>query len=167
MNDIETVFKKYKNKGLLIDTNILMLLIIGTTNRDRISKFNRTEKFTSNDYDVLLDIIDKFSHIITTPNILTEINSLINGVGEPERSKCVETLAKIINNLNENYLQSQEVVKNDKFIKFGLTDCGIMAIAQNKYLVLTDDFKLLNYLQSISIDVINFNHLRFYEIFSS
>ncbi|HEY9705233.1 MAG TPA: PIN domain-containing protein [Allocoleopsis sp.] len=167
MNDIETLFKKYKNKGLLIDTNILLLLIIGITNRDRISKFNRTENFTSDDYDLLLDIINKFSHIITTPNILTEINSLINGVGEPERSKCVDTLAKIINTLNENYLQSQEVVKNDKFIKFGLTDCGIMAICQNKYLVLTDDLKLSNYLQSINIDVINFNHLRFYDEFQN
>ncbi len=113
----------------------------------------------------MLTIINYFSHIITTPNILTEINSLINGVGEPDRSKCVDTLAKIINTMNEHYIQSQEIVKNDKFIKFGLTDCGIMTIAQNKYLVLTDDLKLSNYLQSISMDVINFNHLRFYDIF--
>ena len=64
--------------------------------------------------------------------------------------------------LNESYLESREVVKTNSFTKFGLTDCGIVNIAKDKYLVLTDDLKLAHYLQNIEIDTINFNNIRVY-----
>ncbi len=41
---ISLLFKNYKQKGILIDTNILLLWFVGTVNRGRISQFNRTEK---------------------------------------------------------------------------------------------------------------------------
>jgi rRNA-processing protein FCF1 len=163
MKDIvQTLFEKYKTKGILIDTNILLLWFVGTVNRERISKFNRTEKFVPEDYDFLVTILSYFNKIVTTPNILTEVNSLANQLGEPERSQCLSVFAKGMAILDETYLQSNEVVKADNFTKFGLTDCGIATLAKNKYLVLTDDFKLANYLQKIEIDTINFNNIRTY-----
>ncbi len=51
---VRSLFQKYKQKGILIDTNILLLLFVSTVNRERISKFNRTEKFVPEDYDTLL-----------------------------------------------------------------------------------------------------------------
>jgi uncharacterized protein YaiI (UPF0178 family) len=50
----------------------------------------------------------------------------------------------------------------DKFTKFGLTDCGIINLCREQYLVLTDDLKLANYLQKEGIDTINFNNIRTY-----
>jgi len=38
------LFPKYKEKVILIDTNILLLWFVGMVNRERILKFNRTEK---------------------------------------------------------------------------------------------------------------------------
>ena len=163
MKDIvRSLFQQYKQKGILIDTNILLLWFVGSVNRQRISKFNRTEKFVPEDYDSLLQILSYFNKIVTTPNILTEVNSLANQLGEPERSQCLSVFAQGVARLNESYLESQEVVKTESFTKFGLTDCSIINIAKNKYLVLTDDFKLANYLQKIEIDTINFNNIRVY-----
>ncbi|MEG4969802.1 PIN domain-containing protein [Microcoleus sp. B6-A1] len=163
MKDIvPSLFQKYKQKGILIDTNILLLWFVGTVNRERISKFNRTENFLPEDYDFLLKILSYFNQIVTTPNILTEVNSLANQLGEPERSQCLSVFAKGVARLNESYLESQEVVKTDSFTKFGLTDCSIINIAKNKYLVLTDDLKLTNYLLALGIDTINFNNIRIY-----
>jgi rRNA-processing protein FCF1 len=159
---VRSLFQKYKQKGILIDTNILLLWFVGTVNRERISKFNRTEKFVPEDYDTLLQILSEFNKIVTTPNILTEVNSLANQLGEPERSQCLSVFAEGVARLNESYLESTEVVTTDNFTKFGLTDCGIATLAKNKYLVLTDDFKLTNYLENIGIDTINFNHIRPY-----
>jgi rRNA-processing protein FCF1 len=159
---VRSLFQKYKQKGILIDTNILLLWFVGTVNRERISRFNRTEKFLPEDYDSLVQILSYFAKIVTTPNILTEVNSLANQLGEPERSQCLFVLARGVARLNEFYLESQEVVKTENFTKFGLTDCGIVNIAKNQYLVLTDDFKLANYLQKIGIDTINFNNIRIY-----
>ncbi len=162
MDYIEKLLNRYRNKGILIDTNILLLLIVGSSNRKRISQFKRTEQFIPEDYDLLIKLIDLFPKIITTPNILTEVNSLTNQIGEPERSKCFAIFAQLISEIDEFTLSSQDIVKNNGFIKFGLTDCGIVEVSKNQYLVLTDDFKLFNYLQKLGIDSINFNHLRVY-----
>lgn len=160
MTEIISLLSKYSTKGILIDTNILLLYLIGLVNRKRISRFKRTNQFIPEDFDLLCNLIAKFQQVTTTPNILTEVNSLANQLGEPERSKCLEIFVKIISQINEKYLESKVISDNKVFSRFGLTDCGIMLLAKDKYLVLTDDLKLMLYLQAQSIDVINFNHLR-------
>lgn len=159
---IRSLFQKYKQKGILIDTNILLLWFVGSVNRSRISQFNRTEKFLPEDYDLLLQILSYFSKIVTTPNILTEVNSLVNQLGEPERSQCFSIFAQFFTRLDEFYIESKNAAIQDNFAKYGLTDCGIVMLAKNKYLVLTDDLKLANYLQKVGIDTINFNNIRTY-----
>ncbi|NEP82229.1 MAG: hypothetical protein F6K39_31250 [Okeania sp. SIO3B3] len=160
---IRKLFGKYKHKGVIVDTNILLLLFVGSVNKKRISKFNRTEQFLLEDYDLLVEIISYFSKIVVTPNILTEVNSLINQLSEPERSKSLEFLAKAVTEWDEFYVESSIVTQAEKFTKFGLTDSAIISLAQGKYLVLTDDLKLANYLDKIEIDTVNFNNLRVYK----
>jgi predicted nucleic acid-binding protein len=157
---IASLFTRYRSKGILIDTNVLLLYFIGTVNRARISRFNRTEKFTPEDYDTLIEIIAFFSKRVTTPNILTEVNSLTNQLGEPERTRCLDVFSKSMFLLEESYIASGKVSQHKEFTRFGLTDCGILELARNQYLVLTDDLKLAVHLQSQNIDTVNFNHLR-------
>lgn len=157
---IRKLFGKYKQKGIIIDTNILLLLFVGSVNKKRISKFNRTEQFSPEDYDLLVEIISYFSKIVVTPNILTEVSNFINQLSEPERSKALDFLAKVLTKWDEFYIESSTATQVEKFTKFGLTDSGIISLAKEKYLVLTDDFKLANYLEKIEIDAVNFNHIR-------
>ncbi|UBF30507.1 hypothetical protein K9N68_35605 (plasmid) [Kovacikia minuta CCNUW1] len=159
-DNIRSLFAQYWQKGVLIDTNILLLYFVGSVNRDRISKFNRTEKFVPEDYDILLEIIRFFPKRVTTPNVLTEVNSLSNQLGEPERSKCLQIFAASMSLFDENYVDSRTVVGRSEFVRFGLTDCGILEVTQNQYLVLTDDLKLAVHLQSQGIDTVNFNNIR-------
>ena len=160
--ETQQLFNKYRSKGIVVDTNILLLWFVGRVNQKRISRFNRTQKFSPEHYQ-LLDRLLKFAKIVTTPNILTEVNSLINQLGDPDRSKCLSILATEVTKLDEFYIESNTVSQEEKFTKFGLTDSGIISLAQRKYLVLTDDFKLANYLQSIGVDTVNFNHLIDYQ----
>ncbi len=160
MNEIAELFSRYRNRGILIDTNILLLLFVGLVNRDRISQFNRTEKFLPEDFDLLVSIVEYFQKIITTPNVLTELNSLINQLREPERSQCYRVLAQQMNSLDEFYLESQRISQLERFAVFGLTDLSIMQTAKGNYLVLTDDLKFASYLQSMEVDVVNFNNIR-------
>ncbi|MDJ0554938.1 MAG: PIN domain-containing protein [Microcoleaceae cyanobacterium MO_207.B10] len=157
---IRKLFGKYKRKGVIVDTNILLLLFVGSVNKKRISKFNRTEQFSPKDYDFLVEIISYFSKIVVTPNILTEVSNFINQLTEPERSQCLEFLAKALTQWDEFYVESSTATQVEKFTKYGLTDSGIISLAKEKYLVLTDDFKLANYLEKIEIDTVNFNHIR-------
>ncbi len=153
---------KYRTKGILIDTNILLLWLVGSTNKDRITQFSRTQNFEARDYELLINIFKKFSRLLTTPNILTEVSNLINQLGEPDRSKCFSIFARDVVQLKEIYADSHTLAKTDKFPKFGLTDCGIMNVAKDNYLVLTDDLRLASYLQNIGIDTLNFNNIRVY-----
>jgi len=160
MNGIAALLDRYRNKGILIDTNIFLLYLVGLVNRERIPRFKRTAQFIPEDYDLLLQIVNGFQKVITTPNIMTEVNSLANQLGEPERSQCLIIFANLISRITEEYMESHLVANQEMFSRFGLTDCGIMYLAKDKYLVLTDDLKLSLYLKALGIDTINFNNLR-------
>ncbi len=160
MDDVSALLTKYYQKGIVIDTNILLLYLVGIVNRERIPRFKRTAQFIPEDYDLLLQLINSFQKVVTTPNILTEVNSLANQLGEPERSQCLKIFTLLTSQIREEYLESSIVANDDIFSRFGLTDCGIMYLAKDKYLVLTDDLKLSLYLKAQGIDTINFNNLR-------
>ena len=160
MNEIESLFSRYRQKGVLVDTNILLLYFVGSTNRERISRFKRTQNFIPEDYDLLLQVLGYFQTVATTPNVLTEVSNLADKLGEPERSQCFAFFAQGISTFQETYLESKRVVTDQQFTKFGLTDCGILSFAKDRYLVLTDDLRLADYLQRQGVDTVNFNNLR-------
>lgn len=155
------LISKYSQKGLLIDTNILLLFFVGTIGKNNIPTFKRTNSFVAEDYELLLGLIDRFDKLITTPYILTEVNSMANQLPEYLKGKFYEIFSKsLANNLFEIYTPSVDISKNKMFYKFGLTDTSIESICKNKFLVLTNDFKLSNFFTSQNIDNINFNHIR-------
>ncbi|MGF1515257.1 MAG: PIN domain-containing protein [Elainellaceae cyanobacterium] len=157
------LLKAYRRKGVLVDTNILLLYFVGAVNPDRIARFKRTNSFNADDYTLLCDVLLAFrDRIVTTPNVLTEVNSLINQLGEPERSQCLAIFSRLLAQFDERYVQSKATSRNEAFTRFGLTDCSIFETAQGQYLVLTDDLKLAAYLQRQGVDTVNFNNLRVY-----
>lgn len=157
---IEQLILRYTQKGLLIDTNILLLLFIGSYDRNQIGIFKRTVQFTIEDYDLLVLLLRPFKKLITTPNILTEVASLSGQLGEPARSSYFQTFAEGIKLLEEEYIESREIAGQPEFVKLGLTDVGIWTISKGQYLVLTEDFRLSQLLDKKGVDVINFNHIR-------
>jgi len=157
---IEKLIFKYRNKGILPDSNILLVYFIGSYNENLISSFKRTKIFTIEDFKTLSKIINYFSKVYTTPNILTEVSNLSNQLPEKTKIKYYEEFKKHVSLLNENYFESNIICNTSHFNKYGLTDASIIELSQKKYLVLTDDLKLSNYLNTIGIDVINFNHIR-------
>ncbi|MEM9136987.1 MAG: PIN domain-containing protein [Cyanobacteria bacterium P01_F01_bin.42] len=154
------LFVQYREQGIIVDTNILLLYVVGVTNRQRIQKFKRTCQFLPEDFDLLKQILAYFKMVITTPSILTEVNSLANQLGEPERSRCLSRLKVLMSRLEEKYQRSATIAEDQYFQRFGLTDCGILSLANARYLVLTDDLRLTNHLNSYGIDAVNFNNLR-------
>jgi hypothetical protein len=150
----------YRNKGLLIDSNLLLLFFVGLHDRTWIEKFKRTAQFTVEDFELLVAFINRFKELGTTPSILTEVSNLLGQL--PERLKCSFRVhfAQGLKNLAEQYTPSRELGNARAFPRFGLTDTAILLAAKGKYLVLTDDFPLAQYLESQKVDAINFNHLR-------
>ena len=151
---------RYKNKGILIDTNLLLVYFVGSYDPTRIQKFKRTQAFTVEDFYTLSAVVAFFDKVVTTPNILTEVNSLSNQLPEDIRSLYYSEIFRHIADLEEQYITSIRISSLEHFKKFGLTDSGIIDLVRDKYLVLTDDLKLASYLQNVGIDAINFNNIR-------
>lgn len=158
----ESIIVKYSNKGLIIDTNLFLLLVIGTANQNRIESFKRTSRYLIEDYKILSSIVSNFNILITTPNILTEVSNLLNHLDQREKLLYYQYFDTFIRKMNENFIKSNKVSSNNLFSKFGLTDLSIFEVSKGSYLVLTDDLELYHYLSNKKIDVINFNHLRIY-----
>lgn len=91
--DTFALINRYTSKGILVDTNILLLYFVGGIRRSRISQFNRTKQFNTKDYDLLIALLSDFRTVATTPNILTEVSSFIDKLGEPDRASCYLYLA--------------------------------------------------------------------------
>jgi hypothetical protein len=77
---LEALIAKYRTRGVLIDTNLLILYFVGEFSPERISGMTRTKKFTIRDYLLLKTFLDRFAVKITTPNILTEISNLSGNI---------------------------------------------------------------------------------------
>jgi rRNA-processing protein FCF1 len=161
MNDwTADLIASYHSRGVLVDTNILLLFFVGCFERQLVRGFKRTDQFTCQDYDLLVRLLKPFHRIVTTPNILTEVNGFSNQIKEPAKTRYFADFARQITVLDEKYVVSTDATATEQFPRLGLTDAGIMHLAAGNYLVLTDDFTLEQLLAKAGIDVLNFNHLR-------
>lgn len=146
-------------RGVVIDTNLMLLLVVGSYKRTRIETFKRTRKYTDADFDVLLELISPFSRRIATPNILTEVDNLVRQAPEREHADIAKAFTNILTHFAEIYRPSHGFIGTPIYIKTGLTDAILVSLAE-EHLILTDDFPLANRLERIGRAVINFNHLR-------
>ena len=149
------LIQTYKNKGLLIDTNILLLYIVGSFDPILIRDFKRTANFNEDDFDIVSKFIRLFDFLITTPHILTEVSNFID-----KRQNLQAVLKGYIENSKEIFMESSELSKQVTFLKFGLADSSVTHTAKDKYLIFTDDRPLYGFLINSQIDAVNLEQLR-------
>jgi hypothetical protein len=160
VTDIVAVVKKHRLSGLLIDSNLLLLLLVGRINRKRITAFKRTQKYTLGDFERLSQICAFFSRHWTTPQILTEVSNLSGQLTEPERGKFRAALASLVEVIDERYITSRLITSHSSFARLGITDAGLVLLSADGPLLLTDDWPLYETVARRGVDVINFNHVR-------
>jgi hypothetical protein len=160
MEYVDELIRRYRSKGLLIDTSLLLLYFVGMYDEDRIPKFKRTMIFTASEFILLATIFKEFDKIITTPNILTEVSNLSGQLPSDLRILFFTDFANRLPILQEEYTPSASISSSTHFRSFGLTDAGIVETVRGNYLVLTADLELFGLLQNLGIDAINFNHIR-------
>ena len=155
MEYVLPLMRRYQQKGILIDTNLLLLYFVGSFKRDMVPRLGRTKSFAVEDYDTLVGVMDFFALRVTTPNILTEVSNLL-----PDKAEYFVAFAQCLTIMEEHYLPSHDVMAISGTHKFGLTDAGIAKLAGDRYLVLTEDLPLYGYLANAGIAALNFNHIR-------
>ena len=69
----EYLVNKYSRLGLIIDTDPLLVLIVG---RCKLSELHRIGEYNEEDYNIIVGFLKKFQRIIITPYIISELSSL-------------------------------------------------------------------------------------------
>lgn len=145
---------------LLVDTNLLLLLVVGSADRGQVARFKRTSKYTPEDFDLLVAYVERFEGLLVTPNVLTEVSNLAGQLTDPLRSDVFNTIGALALQVTEEYVPSATVVREPVFVRLGLTDIAILFAARERAAVLTDDLMLYLKLADSGISVENFNHIR-------
>lgn len=153
---------KYRTTGLLIDTNLLVRLVVGSLDR-KLIKSNRADRrpVTEKEFDLLAEIARSFTRIVSTPHILTELSNLTGKLDSKWHGRVREIIRKfVLNKVDEAQVAARDIVQHPLFPRLGVADTAIHLIAPGKYLVLTDELALAETLRKRGVDVINFNHFR-------
>lgn len=156
---MQALIKKHRLNGLLIDTNLLLLLVVGIYDRRRIEGFKRTAVYTQGDFQRLGSLMNQFEALWTTPNILTEVDNLGRQLPAREWFGFSNSLKQLGLKMREEAVASNEAMERKFFNRLGLADSITLSVKQS-FLLISDDVAL--YLEALKLgyDAINFNHLR-------
>ena len=131
---------------LIIDTNLLLILVIGFLDNGRyIRKSNRLNEYSEADYQATAMVMGN-NRIHITPYIATEVSNLIDLTGDAQR-RAFEFAGILFSEFTEIQTNLNEDVKSEFFPLYGLTDSSLISLIPN-YNILTHDRRLTPILYS-------------------
>lgn len=146
--------------AIVLDSNLLVLYIVGTASRAYIDRHRRLQAYTESDYELLLGLIEAARTVLTTPNALSEASNLAGYIASPARDHVFEVMRAMTRGLEEVYVPSSVAVERAEFVRLGLTDATMLDLASSERVLLTADFDLYQAALAKGAAAVNFNHLR-------
>lgn len=169
LSDIKRFVFKYRPSGVILDTNVLLLLLIGHLDPKLIEKFSPTTgRYRKEDFDILKKVIGCFKSIIITPHIIAEISNI--SMREMDGRGLHAYFHSVINTLKSAEEQNVETkLLLDVGVKiistFGFTDTAMLEISKREMVpLLTDDSRLFEYFSFEKVPVIKLRHIIAYEL---
>lgn len=143
-----------------IDTNLLVLLIVGSVDRRQVGRHRRARHFTLEDYDLLSRTIEVLKRVLVTPNTLTEASNLLESRDD---RRFLDKLRFVVehSDSDEVVVASIEAVRNRAFPRLGLTDAVLLEAVSEERPLITADLDL--YCAALSKGeeaAFNFSHFR-------
>lgn len=155
---------QYRDKGVLIDTNLLLVLLVGNIDLRLIGKTARTEKYSCADYERIQDVLVWFNRLIILPQVLTEAGNLLKR-NCPTASTLLDLQLELRRFVHaeatrESRALSKRITNHPAFPDLGYADAAILNAANGKHLVFTDDGPLQGMAWYHGVDVLPFEWLR-------
>lgn len=147
--------------GFFVDANLLVLLVVGKTQRNLINRHRRLKGFSESDYESLVGFFDEGTKIFVTPNTLTETSNLLAYGPRELNARLFEVLKFMIEDSEEIVVKSGVASNMPEFRWLGLTDAVLIEVACDEMPLVTVDWELYNAI--VSRDpraAFNFNHFR-------
>lgn len=153
-------------RGVLFDTNMLLLFIVGNASPELLPRCGRTKALEAEDFQLLVGPMAQVPETATlafTPHVAAETwNLLENSVpSEPDLDRIAEFYASYVTSSKEGRPEARHLVRHSKFRRLGLTDTGVLRLARKKTVVVTADVDLTVALNEAKCPVLNFTHYQF------
>ena len=137
--------------SLLIDSNLLVLLVVGETDRNLVRRHRRLTMFREGDFERLLEFIGEAEAVCVTPNTLTETSNLLPYGVQSQRFELFRTLQQMIEErFVEVVVPSDSAARRSEFAVLGLTDAVLLELLSSERRLLTIDVDL--YLMAASLE---------------
>ena len=143
-------------RDVIIDTNIFILFLVGQINENKITNYSRNSIYSKEDYYFLLKILSEYDRIITSPNILTEVDNILNRITGEDKYRYLTIVKDIYRQTIEKYLKTDHVSQSWFFDILGVTDSAIIMMAKECDLLISGDSALCDYAKSVNIKTFDF-----------
>ena len=160
-DEVEGLIAPHVRKTLLLDTNLLVLLMLGSVNPKLIGT-GALNAFELRDYVALAVICAKFPLLVTTPHVLTEACHLADKdiKRDPMRSLLYHWLLTYSANVDERTVPFKDLTL-PSLTKIGVADAVLQKVCgDEKYLLMTTDYELSGIVSRRHNNALNFNHVR-------
>jgi hypothetical protein len=144
-------------KPLTLDSNLLLLLTVGTFEPRTLINFKRLSSFSISDLRVLQDLASTRT-LMATPHSLTEVSNLASSLPEILRLGFLNYFATFVSRISEHFVQADTLSRDRSFRLFGLTDAAMCELASTSDVV-TEDARLRAYMQHRGLSVLGLKDL--------
>lgn len=149
LSEVDRLVQEYRGRGVFLDTNLLLLFVVGLRSSERVRSHRRLQRFTPDDAEALYRFCGLFSRIVTMPHVLTQTSDLL-------RDDEQLYLKQVIDLAQEEFVPSREVATMHQYPYLGLADAAILARIAGAFLVLSDDGLLVAEVQSLNGGALSF-----------
>ena len=155
MNYAVMMIEKYRSRGLLLDSNLLLLYLVGTVDPALVGsgQYNKLSSFRMQEIVILRQLTSVFSRVVTTAHILTEVSNLVNTMHDAGKQRVFKAFAETLEVMNEQIVLSYRIARRQEFQYLGLTD-SVLAEMADKFLIVSNDGRMVNLLRDTGIDAL-------------
>ncbi|MCI5150182.1 MAG: hypothetical protein D3916_12480 [Candidatus Electrothrix sp. MAN1_4] len=150
------MIRKHRNIGVVFDTNLLLLLVVGLSDRS-VNKHKRLSAFVEEDFQLIKTIAEQFHAIAAPSGVIAEVSNII-GYGGTSWDNMHEQIIKTVTHEERSYAAT-ELLGTKSLRELGYTDSLLCEKICSQFLFITDDHKLYS-MACRRGDAINFNHIR-------
>lgn len=123
-----------------VDTNLLLLLVVGRTAPQWIGKHKRLRSYSSSDFNRLVEALSRARQILFTPHCISEVSNLLgHGIAEPLRGRLYRGLRGLLEAGEERFVPSADAAAATEYLRLGVTDAAWLAALDKSTVLLTDD----------------------------
>ena len=126
----------WTSSSVFLDTNILVLLIVGFVDSTQVGRGKTTSDFTIEQFEQLSFFLDS-RNIVVTPHIFTETSNLLK-----RDERCMVVLRRLMDTVEERSMDAKTVAQHPRLLDVGVSDAVLLHLISPATPLLTNDRQL-------------------------